>query len=884
VRLLTMLWRRGRALVRPADADRDLDAEMRAHLEQLAADYEARGLPPDRAREAAGREFGPMTQLAEEARDARGVWWIANAWQDMQYGVRLTLRAPAFSIAAVLTVAVGIAATTAMFSVVYGVLLRPLPYGDAERLVNIWSTAPTRGLPRAYVGMANVFDWKARNHVFEDIASARAIANFNLAGPGAEPERLLGARISANLLPVLQVAPLLGRTFTEDEDEIGRERVALLSYGLWQRRFGGDPAVIGRDISLSGVTHTVVGVMGPDFAYPSRDYQIWTPHTFDPDELVTRAAYNYLAVARIKPRVTLDQVNGDLTTIMAQLEREFPKSNTGIGAIAVPVLADTVDTVRTPLYVLLAAVVTMLLIGCANLANLLVARALARQRELAVRAALGASQARLVGQSIAELVPLITSGGALGILLGAWAVDALVPLLPPDLPRAENVAVSWPVIACGVLVVSVITVFVGAWPALEARRVGLAGAAADSSRAVTGSIRRSRMRDALVVSQIAATLWLAVTAALLTRSFTQLRRVNPGFNAEGAYSVHLAIPRTKYRDDRAIADLMSRIVDRVEALPGVVAAGMVNRLPLGGGAQTAGIEFEGVDRSVVSELGMQSDLRPVTPHYFRAVGIPLVRGRVFTESDTENAPRVGIIDERVAKTIFRGADPIGRRFRPVLPGTPRPWVTIVGIVGHVRHDRLDDDGRPQTYWNYRQNTQDREALVVRTTGEPSALASAIAAAVHSVDGDQPLYDGRPLEAVVDRSLAQRWLQTALLAAFAAIALLLASIGVYGVIAFGVGQRRREFGVRLALGAARSEIVSLVMRRGALMFTGGAALGLVLSAATARVLGTLLYEVAPLDPVSVAGATGLMLIVALLACSFPAVRASQVDPAVTLRTD
>jgi putative ABC transport system permease protein len=880
---LTMLWMRARAIVRADAIDRDLDAEMREHFDHLVADYLARGKTLAEARRAARREFGPMTQLAEQSRDARGVTAIAIAIQDFKYGARLMRRAPGFSIAAVLTVALGIGATTAMFSIVYGVLLHPLPFGDPDRLVNIWSTAPSRGLARAYVGMANVNDWKVRNHSFEDIAAARAIANFNLVGQDAEPERLFGARISSNLLPLLRVSPMLGRNFTEDEDEIGHEHVALLSYGLWRRRFGADRSIVGRDISLSGMSYTVVGVMGPDFAFPSRDYQIWAPHTFDPNELVTRAAYNYVAVARLKPGVSVEQANADLAAMMSQLEREFPQQ-VGIGAVAVPVLADTVAAVRMPLYILLAAVIAMLLIGCANLANLLLARALARQRELAVRAALGASRARLVGQSVAELLPLLTVGGAVGLALAFWAVNGVVPLLPPDLPRAENIALNWPVLAFAGATIAAITVFIGAWPALEVARVGFPAVSADQSRGATGGVRRARTRDLLVVSQIAATLWLAISATLLTRSFAELKRVNPGFRAEGVYSVHLAIPRTKYRTDRDIAALMRRILDRVEALPGVVAAGMVNRLPLAGGAQTAGIEFEGVDAGVVPAQGLQSDLRPISPDYFRAMGIPLVGGRPFNEMDDDDAPPVGIIDERAAKLVFRGENPIGRRFRPVIPGSSMTWRTIVGVVGHLRHERIDEDGRPQIYWSYQQNTQDRQALVVRTAGDPAALAQSIAAAIRSVDPEQPIYDARTLDDVVERSLAQRWLQTTLLTAFASIALLLASIGVYGVIAYAVGQRRREFGIRLALGAHRSEIVGLVMRRGALLFAAGAAIGLGAAAASARVLGGLLYNVRGIDPISFGVATAVLLAVAMIACGLPARRAAAVDPSVTLRTE
>jgi putative ABC transport system permease protein len=543
-------------------------------------------------------------------------------------------------------------------------------------------------------------------------------------------------------------------------------------------------------------------------------------------------------------------------------------------------LDDTVAGVRTPLYVLLAAVGAMLLIGCANLANLLLARALVRRRELSLRAALGASRLRLILQSIAELLPMLAAGGVLGLLTASTAVGAIVPLLPADLPRAENIGLDGPVLAVTVSTLALIAIFVGVWPALEAAQSGLGGSVADLSRGNSGTPRRARLRDLLVVAQIAATLWLVVGAALLMRSFVQLRQVDPGFNAERVYSLHLAIPRAKYPKDRDVAAFCARILERVQALPEVVSAGLVNRLPLAGGAQTGPVEFEGVDPKIGNLSNV--DFRTVTPGYFRTLEIPLRSGRGFTDGDHETAPPVAIIDERLAKTVFAGADPVGRRVR--IPVANLPWMTIVGVVGHIRHDRLDEDVRPQVYFNYGQRAQDRMALVVRTHGDPAAVAASLVGAIRAVDPEQPVYDARTLDAVVDRSLAQRWLQAALLGSFATIALVLASIGVYGVIAYAVGQRTREFGIRLALGARRSEIVLVVMRRGAALFGMGAAVGLAAAAASARVLSSLLFNVTAFDLVSFGAATAVLFAVALAACGIPARRAAGVDPSVALRAE
>jgi putative ABC transport system permease protein len=876
---MQVLLKRARAILRSDAVDRELDDEMREHLEHLVDEHLARGMSPQAAREAARREFGPVTQLVEESRDARGVMWLANAWQDLKYGIRLMRRTPGFATAAILTVALGIAATTAMFSVVYGVVLQPLPYREPDRLVNLWSTAIKRGLPRANVGMANVYDWRARNHSFEDIAALRAVANFNLTGQG-EPERLNGSRVSSNLFPVLGVRPLVGRTFTEDEDEIGHERVAILSYGLWVRRFGADAGIVGRTIALNGEPHAVVGVMRPDFAYPTREFQIYTPLTFDPQELVNRMNYSYLAVARLKPGVSAAQAQAEMTVLSAQIEREHPRENEGIGAEVVPTLDDEVSTVRTPLYTLLAAVAAMLLIGCANLTNLLVARALVRQSELAVRSALGAARARLIMQSIGELLPMLMAGGVLGVLGAAWIIDVLVPLVPADVPRVENVGLHLPVLLCTAATLAAIALCVGVWPALEASRGGLGASIASLSRGNTGAAAPSRVRDILVVAQIAATLWLVVAAALLMRSFSELRQVHPGFNAERVYSLHLAIPRSKYPTDRDVAAFGDRILERVRTLPDVVSAALVNRLPLAGGTQTGAIEIEGVDPKA-TRLG-NVDYRSITPDYFRTLEIPLSSGRSFAETDTEAATQVAIIDERLARAVLAGADPIGRRVR--IPVMNLPWLTIVGVAGHIRHDRLDQDTRPQIYFPYKQRTQDRMALAVRTRTDPAAIGGSLVAAIRGIDPEQPVYDARTLEAVVDRSMAQRWLQTTILGGFAAIALMLASIGVYGVVAYGVGQRRREFGIRLALGARSGEIVRLVMRRGVVLFTSGAAIGLLAAAASARALSTLLFNVTAFDPLSVGVATVVMFAVALAACGLPARRAGRVDPSLALRAE
>jgi putative ABC transport system permease protein len=870
---------RVRSLFRRRQLDAELDEELRYHIERQIELNTTRGMSPDDARTAALRAMGGIERRKDECRDARAVTWLTNALQDLGYGTRLLGRAPGFATAALLTIALGIGATTAMFSVVHGVVLEPLPFGEPERLVRLWTVAPKLGLPRAAVGVANARDWREQNRVFEDIALVRTIGNFNLTGEG-EPERLLGARVTSNLFPLLRVSPLIGRTFTEEEDEIDSDRVVLLSYGLWHRRFGGNPDIVGRQVRLSGEPHTVVGVMKPDFTYPGREFQLWVPLSIPPEAYANRESYGLAGVARLRDGVTLERARADMSAISARLARQYPATNDSVGVEVVPLLEDTISTVRTPLYVLLGAVGGMLLIGCANLANLLLSRALNRRRELVVRATLGASRGRLIAQSVTELLPLFIIGGILGIVAARWALSVVVPRLPTDLPRAENIGLQLPVLAVAAATLGAITLLAGIWPALSVARVGLSASVAELSRSATSAPRRTRARDVLVVSQIAMTLLLLVGAAVLMRSFAELRQVNPGFDSERVLSAHLAVARSKHPGDREIAEVYRQMLDRIRVLPGVEWVGMVNRLPLAGGTQNGRVELE--DAGLDGVMTTTADWRSVSPDYFRAMGIRLVRGRSFTDADHADAPFVGIIDERLAQAAWPDQDPIGRRFRIGLPDMP--WVTIVGVVGRIRHDTMEEETRPQVYWNYLQRTQDRMVLVVKTRSDPAALTRSVTAVVRAVDPDLPLYDVRTLDAVVERSLARRWLQTVVLGSFAAIALLLASIGVYGVIAYAVGQRLREFGIRMALGARRGDIVSLVLRRGARLFLVGAVIGIAGAVLAVRVLTSLVYGVSPLDPPSFVAATAILLAVGLTACYLPAQRAARADPTVALRSE
>ncbi len=883
-------WFRARA------EDDILREELGFHLErEIQANIEA-GMAPDQARRAAHLAVGSLEAIRKESREGRPGALVRLIVRDLAYGTRILLKAPGFAATSVGIVALGIGAATAIFSVVYGVVLRPLPYQDPDRLVSLWTVMPQFGTQGANVNAADYRDWRSDNRIFDDIALVRHIANFNLIGAG-EPERLFGARVSSNLFKVLGVAPALGRTFTEDEDEIGHDDVALLSHGLWKRRFGGDPFVIGRTINLSGVAHTVVGVMRPDFQYPGREFQIWTPLTVNPEVLSRKLpGYDWLAVARLKRGVRLEQAQSEMDAIAKRLASAYPKTNSNIGVAVVPMLESTVGGVRTALYMIFGAVVCLLLIACMNLANLLCARASSRSREFAVRLALGASRGRLAIQALAEVAPVLLVGGLLGAVTAAWGVAAFVPLAPATLPRVESIGINGPVLAFSVAMLVATGIVAGLVPAIQAWRSELTNATREDSRSTVGNLRQSTARNILIVAQIALVLPLLVGAGLLVRSFSALMHVDPGFRTDNVLSLHLAIPRSKYPKDEQVAALAGRLVEGVAALPGVQSAGMVNRLPLAGVGQINGLEFENVSSgppaAVAGPLAESFDTRTVTPDYFQTMGIPLIEGRVFTHHDTQTTsvpempgvliPATGIVDERIARRFWPGQSALGKRFRFGFPGMP--WVEIVGVVGHIRHDGLDVDPRPQVYFNYLQRAQDRMALVVRSNQNPRALISAILQAIRSVDPEQPVYDIRTMEDVVERSTAQRWLNMMLVTIFAAISLMLASVGVYGVVAYGVSQRRREFGIRLALGAERSAVARLVVRQGAVLAIAGAAIGFVASVFVTRAIESLLYGIKATDPPSFATATGLLVGVALLASYVPARRAASVDPASTLRNE
>ena len=793
---------------------------------------------------------------------------------DLKFAFRQLLKNPGFTAVAVLTLALGIGATTAIFSVVYAVVLRPLPFPDSERLVAVWTQTPQ--FDRLPMAAANHRDLKSQATVFEDVGILSRTANFNLTGDG-EPERLAATRISANLFPLLRVIPALGRGFTEEEDQPGQDHVVILSHGLWQRRYASDPNIIGKMIRLEDIPHTVVGVMSPEFQYPTRGVQIWTPLTFVPADFRTRTGYTYLTVARLKPGVNLEQARAEVNFISTRLEQQYPGSNKDLRFRVTPLRRDIADLAQKPLIVLLGAALGLLLIGCCNLANLLLARALARSRETAVRSALGATRSRLIRQAAAELLPILVLGALVGVLAADWGIKLVIPWLPAALPRVEEIQVNLPVLLFSGAILFVTAALVLLLPEMQASRFEFVSGLREGARTSSGSAGNTTIRNLLVVGQVALTVILLSGAGLLIRTFAALKDVNPGFRPQGVLSFQLAISRNKYDGDDKVAGFCQRIWEQVQALAGVEAAGFCNRLPLEGFSGMSSVYFERANQ----EPGTleATDETTTTPDYFRAVGIPVLQGRSFTEQDTTNAPLVVVVDERVARLAWPGESPLGKRVR----SSPNaPWAEVVGVVGHIRHESLDRDQRLQIYWNYLQRPRVGMTLVVRTSGDARRLVDPVLGAIKAVDPDQPAYAVRAMTEVLNQSLAIRWFNTVVVSLFAGSSLLLAMVGIYGVIAWAVRQRTREIGVRMALGAQRKSVLALVLGRGLRLAAAGIVLGLIGAIPLTRILRSLLFGVAPTDPLTFAAVPVLLVSAALLACFLPARRAAKIDPMEALR--
>ncbi|HEY0169823.1 MAG TPA: ABC transporter permease [Pyrinomonadaceae bacterium] len=808
--------------------------------------------------------------------------------QDFRYGARVLARRPWFTGLAVLTLALGIGANTAVFSLVSAVFVRPLKYREAERLVMVWEGAAAAGFSRDVVAPANYADWRAQNRVFEDVAAARQLT-FDLTGGGGEPEKLLGYGVGANFFRVLGVEPALGRAFIDEEDRPGAARVAVLGHGLWRRRFGADPSVVGRDVQLDGEPYTVVGVMPAGFQFEAAGVDLWTPLALTPGQLADRGGHYLSVVARLGPGVTVEQADADLKAITARIAEAYPEDAAGVSAEVVPVRESIAGGSRASLLMLLAAVALVLLIACANVAGVLLSRAAARRREMAVRAALGASRWRIVRQLLAESVLLGGAGGAAGLLLAMWAFTFLGQLVPAGMREMAEPRLDLSVLFFTLAVSLLAGVAFGLAPALQASKTDL-GESLKQAGGRGGAGAGKSLRGAFVVLQVALSLVLLVGAGLLFQTLQRMRGQYTELRPESVLTARTQLAENRYGEPARRAAFYDGVLGRVRALPGVVAAGYTTAVPLTRKGGANGLSLEGRDNGPGAVWN--ANHRQVSPDFFRAMGITLREGRDFDAGDDEGAPAVAAVNETMARSFWPGESPLGKRFKVGAPDAKEPWLTIVAVVSDVRQMGADAPVKAEMYVPYRQAAAFWKSapysfftprdLVVRASVPPESLAPAVREAVRGVDAQQPVASVRTMDEVLGRETAQRRVGVILLGAFAALALLLSALGLYGVLAFFVVQHTPEIGVRVALGARPSDVLRLVVGRGMRLALLGVGLGLVGALALTRLMRSLLFGVSAADPLTYIVLALVLTAVALVACLVPARRATKVDPMVALR--
>ncbi|HEX8458967.1 MAG TPA: ABC transporter permease [Pyrinomonadaceae bacterium] len=872
--------------------------ELAQHLEDRYEQAVAGGASAEEARRACVAELAESELLTEElgrverrappetvVPGAQGRTNImGDIRQDLRYAVRMMWKTPAFTVVAIIALALGIGANSAIFSVVNTVLLRPLPYQDPERLVMVWEDDTKGGYPRDTPAVANYIDWRDQNTVFEGMA-AFADEDFNLTGT-SEPERLKGRRVSSSLFALLGVQPQAGRALLPEEDQPGRSRVVVLSHGLWQRRFGADAKAVGRQISLNGESYTIVGVMPSHFQFPTREDELWVPIGFTPQEAANRGRHYLEVLARLKPGVSLEQAQAKMSTIAVRLQQQYPQQNSDLGAVITPLHEQVVGDIKPALLVLLGAVGFVLLIACANVANLLLARAAVRQKEISIRVALGASRLRLVRQFLTESVLLSVVGGGLGLLLSVWGVSVLKAFIPENISQVEAIAIDARVFLFTLLVSLLTGLVFGFAPATQASRLNLNETLKEGGRDSAAGSQGNRIRALLVVMEVAVSLILLIGAGLLINSFLRLRQVDPGFRPDNLLTMQVVLPTFKYPDHARRTAFYNELLARLENVPGVKSAAVTTNLPLYQQGNSITMSFEGRPDPAPGQ-GKRPAIatRVVSPDYFQTMGITLLQGRGFTNEDKVDSPAVAVINETMARRFWPNQDPTGKRITPgSLSSTdPNDWITVVGVARDVRQFELVADPKPQMYLSYVQaGFFAPNDLVVSTDLEPLSLAPAVRKTVWEVDKDQPVSKIRTMEEIVSESVARQRFSMMLLGLFAALALVLAAVGIYGVMSYSVAQRTREFGIRMALGARRGDVLRLAVGHGLKLVLIGIAIGLGAAFLLTRVMSSLLYGVSATDPLTFISISLILISVALLASLIPALRATKIDPIDALR--
>ena len=804
--------------------------------------------------------------------------------QDIRYAIRLCLRTPGFTAVAVLALALGIGANTAIFTIVNAVLLEPLPFRDPSRLVVLWETNARRPGRANVLGPANFARWQDRATAFERMAPFYDY-RVNLTGSG-EPEELIAQDVTPDFFPTLGVTPLVGRAFAPDEGPDGRNALAVLGSGLWQRRFAGDPAIVGRTIQLSGKAITVIGVMPADMrlfvrrgSLTSKAPDLWRPFAFGEEHRQARGRY-MSAIARLKPGATLEEAQAQLSTIAGALQVERPQFNTGWGALVVPMHRELSGDIRPALLVLSGAVGFVLLIACANVANLLLARGATRQREIAIRNALGAARHRVIRQLLTESLVLCILGGAFGLLVAQWSLDVLLAISPVDLADIGEVHLSYPVLAFTAVVSIATAIVCGFAPAFEGSRAAVQEALKDGSRQVGAGVRHRRIRQALVIAEVALAVVLLVGAGLMLKSFGALSGVNPGFDGTHVLTARLTVPTARYATDEKRVEFFSALVSRLAAIPGVESAGAISFLPLAGSGAATGFTIVGQPPPAAGQEPV-ADVRVAGNGYFTSLKIPLVSGRLFSDREMHEKSNVVVVNQALAKRYFPNGDALGKSL--IINMTdPNVPTEIVGIVGDVKYADFATEARAMTYWPHPQLAYSAMTLTLRTTPDPASFAPLIEREVRALDKYQPFSDVRTMDKWLARTLSMARFCSTLLTTFAALALMLAAIGIYGVMSYAVSQRTSEIGIRLALGAESRDILTMIVGNAVRLAVTGLAIGVVLALALSRTLASLLYETTGTDPLTFAAVVGVLGAVALLASYFPARRASRIPPVEALR--